>query len=154
METADITAQVEAELIDDIAQFINDPLGFVEYAFSWGSGELEGQSGPDVWQREFLEELGREVRERGFDGSASVLPVRMAVGSGHGIGKSALVAWVILWIMSTRPGCRGSVTASTVTQLQTKTIPELSKWTKRAINAHWFRVDTTKIIHVEDSSTT
>lgn len=147
---SEIPPAVEADLIEFLGDYVEDPLGFVENAFEWGKGELASQEGPDEWQREFLTELGNQVKERGFDGSASVLPIRMAVGSGHGIGKSAIVAWLILWIMTTRPGCRGSVTASTVTQLQTKTIPELQKWANRAINAHWFRVDTTKIVHVED----
>jgi len=147
---AEVAPEIEAELADDLSRFIEDPLGFVEYAFAWGSGDLEGQTGPDEWQREFLVELGEQVKRRAFDGHTSVLPVRMAVGSGHGIGKSALVAWGILWIMSTRPGCRGSVTASTVTQLQTKTIPELQKWATRSICSHWFDVDTTKIVHSED----
>jgi len=146
---ASVPPEVEAELIEDLSRFIDDPLGFVEYAFEWGKGELQGQDGPDDWQREFLKELGRQVCERDFDGHTAVLPIRMAVGSGHGIGKSALVAWIILWIMSTRPGCRGSVTASTVTQLQTKTIPELEKWCSRAICSHWFDVNTTKIVHLE-----
>ena len=49
----------------------------------------------------------------------------MATASGHGIGKSTLVAWIVawivVWIMSTRPHCQGTVTANTFTQLQTKT---------------------------------
>ncbi|MFQ5356147.1 MAG: terminase [Mariprofundaceae bacterium] len=49
-----------------------------------------------------------------------------------------MVAWIILWIMSTRPNCRGTISASTLPQLETKTWPELAKWHKRAINSHWF----------------
>jgi len=37
------------------------------------------------------------------------LLIRIAVSSGHGTGKGAFLAWVIDWIMSTRPGSRGSV---------------------------------------------
>jgi len=75
-----------------------------------------------------------------------VLPVLMAAGSGHGIGKSALVAWLILWLMSTRPFCRGTVTASTVTQLTTKTIPELAKWHQRCLVGYWFKLDAMKMV--------
>lgn len=139
----------EDYLIRVIAGFKNDPLGFVMFTFPWGEGDLYAQDGPDVWQRKFLVDLGVECKLRGFDGFHTVMPILMSVGSGHGIGKSALVAWLILWIMSTRPNCRGTVTASTVTQLQTKTVPELVKWHARAINRHWFRVDTTKIISVD-----
>src|SRR5260370_39225465 len=54
--------------------------------------------------------------------------MRLAVAQGHGIGKSALVAWIILWALSTLPGTRGIVTANTEGQLRTKTWPELAKW--------------------------
>jgi hypothetical protein len=47
----------------------------------------------------------------------------MAVASGHGIGKSALVAWIILWAMSTLHDSRGMVSANTEGQLRTKTWP-------------------------------
>jgi hypothetical protein len=32
--------------------------------------------------------------------------LRQAVASGRGIGKSALVAWLILWMLTTRIGSR------------------------------------------------
>jgi len=52
--------------------------------------------------------------------------------------NSALTAWLILWIMSTRPHCKGIVTANTSDQLRTKTWGELGKWKKRCITGHWF----------------
>ena len=47
-------AEYENELVNDIAQFYADPLGFVLYAFPWGEpgGPLEDFSGPDKWQAE------------------------------------------------------------------------------------------------------
>src|SRR6266851_8019765 len=53
-----------------------------------------------------------QVRERAFDGHTPVSPIRRAVASGHGIGKSALTAWIVLWLMSTRPDSRGTVRRS------------------------------------------
>ena len=32
--------QLEQRLVEDIAGFTHDPLGFVLYAFDWGHGEL------------------------------------------------------------------------------------------------------------------
>jgi hypothetical protein len=94
----------------------------VQLAYPWDElGELAGFKGPDTWQRVFQEDLGREVRARGFDGIHAVVPIRMATASGHGIGKSTLVAWIVYWLMSTRPHCQGTVTANTYTQLETKT---------------------------------
>jgi len=72
-------------------------------------------------------------------------PLRIAVSSGHGIGKSALVAMLIHWGMSTAVDTKVIVTANTATQLDTKTVPEVSKWFRRAINAHWFDVKATAI---------
>ena len=50
-------------LVEDIASFHDDPLGFVRYVFPWGEGDLEGQTGPDTWQAELLEDVGRHIRE-------------------------------------------------------------------------------------------
>jgi len=104
-----------------------DPLAFVEWAFPWESpdGPLAGQSGPEPWQAAVLADIrhglaARDTKERG--------PVRIAVASGHGVGKSALVAWLILWASATMPSTRGVVTANTETQLKTKTWAELGKW--------------------------
>lgn len=129
---------IDLMLADECSRFHYDPLGWVLWAFDWGHEELEGFDGPDVWQVDYLNDLGREVRARSFDGVTPVDPVRMATASGHGIGKSALTAWVILWIMSTRPYAKGIVTANTSEQLRTKTWAELGKWRSRCIVGHWF----------------
>lgn len=132
------------KLTRDIARFYNDPLGFVIYAYPWGEGELQDFQGPDHWQRQFLQKLGAHVKARGFDGKTPVPAIQMAVSSGHGIGKSALVAWLINWIMSTRPYCKGILTANTAPQLESKSWAEVIKWTKRLINADWFEYSTGK----------
>lgn len=108
-----------------LAKLIHDPLNFVRVAFAWGEGELAGETGPDTWQADLLAELGNL--------SASGEPVRMAVSSGHGVGKTALVAWVILWAELTRPNLAGVVTANTQNQLSGKTWAELSRWRNRLI---------------------
>lgn len=59
--------------------------------------------------------------------------------------NSALVAWVLLWSMSTYPGAKGVVTANTGTQLKTKTWSELAKWKQRCICGHWFELSATSI---------
>ena len=71
-----------------------DPLRFVQEGYPWGEpGELERHPGPDDVQIAFLKELGESVRARAFDGFEPVKPIREAVSSGHGIGKSVVVAW-------------------------------------------------------------
>lgn len=131
---------LETQIADEQARYYADPYGWVLQAFTWGEGDLKGWDGPDEWQTEFLIELGAYIRDRGFNGVDVVDPIQMARASGHGIGKSALVAWVILFLLSTRPYARGVVTAGTAVQLRTKTWPELSKWKTRCITAHWWDI--------------
>ncbi len=148
----------EQMLMEHMGRFYDDPLGFVIYAYEWDTDpalsmvELEEpyasgfkcKYGPDLWACQFLDELGKKVRERGFDGQHSVEPIREAISSGHGIGKSAMVAWLTNWIMSTRPFARGIITANTAPQLETKTWAQVATWTKRCITGHWFQVSTGK----------
>jgi hypothetical protein len=51
-----------------------------------------------------------------------------------------MAAWLTDWIMSTRPGARGTVTAMTFPQLATKTWPAIQHWTSLCITSHWFEV--------------
>ena len=54
---------LETELINKIATFTHDPLGFVLFAFDWGVGPLvEFPNGPDSWQREILTEIAQQLR--------------------------------------------------------------------------------------------
>ena len=131
-------------LADDMGAFFYDPLGWVMYAFEWGYGDLEGYDGPDEWQRLELEAWGESIRANNFDGITPVDAYRSATSSGHGIGKSALSAWVTLYIMSTRPHSKGVVTSNTSDQLRTKTWGELGKWKKRCITGHWFEYNNGK----------
>jgi hypothetical protein len=142
------TEELEDQLVEQMQGFFNDPLGHVMFSYPWGEEgtDLEDQEGPDDWQVELLTDLGR--------GTISVSEaLRIAVKSGHGVGKSAVISWIILWFMSTRPNCNGRVTASTGTQLRTTTWRELALWHSRAINSHWFEITATKIYQVDNPET-
>jgi hypothetical protein len=133
-----------------------DPYGWVMGAFRWGHGELERHpEGPDDWQRDVLDQLGDWLRH-GMDVDKALglalsrietvsEPFQLATASGHGIGKSALVAIIIMWAMSTKENTRGVVTANTETQLKTKTWAELAKWYSLCITKHWFKFTDTAI---------
>ncbi|MFN3612781.1 MAG: terminase, partial [Tepidimonas sp.] len=92
------------------------------------------------WQAKILRDMGEHIRENAtLSGIGLDMDVwRSATTSGHGVGKSALVAWIIYFLMSTRRDTRGVVTANTQNQLEGKTWPELAKWHNLAINKHWF----------------
>lgn len=144
--SASLTASIA--LAEEVAQYYGDPLGFVLFAFPWGAdGSLRDYNGPDAWQRDYLEWLGQEVMARGFDGVTAVTPIRTAVSSGHGIGKSTLQAWLTVWIMSTRPNCKGTITANTAAQLDSKTWAAIQHWAKLAVTAPWFEVNTQRYYH-------
>ncbi|CAJ0778881.1 MULTISPECIES: terminase [Ralstonia] len=137
-----MTASVEAQLIEEIAKYSNDPLGFVNFAFPWGSGELADHQGPDEWQVDTLTDIGEKLRAGQIDAAQAI---QIAVASGHGIGKSALVSWLILWAIATFEDTRGVVTANTDAQLRTKTWAELAKWYRRCICSHWFEFTATAL---------
>lgn len=134
------------ELLLDLGGFAYDPLGFVMWAFPWGVAgtELAKETGPDEWQLWVLE----QVR----DGLLTLdEAVQIAVTSGHGIGKSALVAWLLWWAYSTFPGTRGVVTANTENQLKTKTWVEIAKWYRLFIAKELFKVTATAIFPQDES---
>lgn len=141
----EVTA-AELELAKDISQFHNDPLGFVKYAFRWGHGELKEHTGPDEWQTTFLSKVKEELDKKDADTSLDTA-LRIAVASGHGVGKTAMVSWIILWFISTRPKCQIVVTANTAQQLSTKTWRELNVWLRHSINRHWWVWTATKLYH-------
>ncbi|MFA6031825.1 MAG: terminase [Myxococcota bacterium] len=141
-------SKADQMLAEDMASFYDNPLGFVRFTFDWGVGELSEWDGPDEWQTEFLAVLGAAIRTR-VAGDV----IKMAVKSGRGPGKSAVIAWLVLWLMSTRPNFSGVVTANTGDQLDGKTWREVALWWNRAINKHWFDWTATKIVHVEAPET-
>lgn len=136
------TRSVEDDLVDLVAGFTHDPLGFVLAAFEWGSGDLAKFDGPDEWQRDTLKTIGERLRAGEIGPSEAV---QIAVASGHGIGKSALVAWIILWAISTYEDTKGVVTANTENQLKTKTWAEVAKWYRLLICRHWFELTATAL---------
>ena len=123
----------------------DDPLNFVKFVFPWGEKDtpLEHFTGPRKWQEKILRDIANHIRKN----EAIDLPemFRLAVGSGRGIGKSALVSWIILWMLSTRLGATIIVTANTEQQLRTRTWAELGKWLTLSINSHWFNKTATAI---------
>jgi hypothetical protein len=128
-------------LISELAIYDNDPLGFVQWAFPWGEGELWDKAGPEPWQSALLARVGANL--------SIATAIQEAVASGHGVGKSTLVAWLVLWAMSTATDTRGVVTANTETQLKTKTWVELAKWYRLFIGRELFRLEATSIFSVD-----
>lgn len=133
----------EQMLAAEVMGFTHDPLGFVLYAYPWGvkGTPLENEAGPREWQAAVLNDIGAGLRA----GMETDEAIRIAVASGHGIGKSALIAWIAHWGLSTCIDTKITLTANTEPQLRTKTWPEISKWFSMLICKHWFKLTQTAI---------
>jgi hypothetical protein len=122
----------------------DDPVAFVEGAFEWGHGELENSCGPEPWQRWLLEQISAGLMHPGE-------AIKIALASGHGIGKSALCSWIALWAISTFPGTRGIITASSESMLMTRLRAEIRVWFRRFKAQDFFEMTATSLISREPS---
>ncbi|MDE2022105.1 MAG: terminase [Patescibacteria group bacterium] len=134
------------DLLAWLAACNKDPLAFVLGAFPWSepNTSLESFSGPEEWQRDIL----TAIRDGLLTPSEAI---QLARASGHGIGKSACVAWIILWAFSTAPDTRGVVTANTEAQLKTKTWAELGKWYNLFLAREHFILTATALLSKDPS---
>lgn len=91
-----------------VLEWFKDPVLFVEQALG---------AKPEKWQGEFL----RAVRDNS----------RVAVKSGHGVGKSTSLAWLIIWYLLTRYPTVIIATANTEAQLTDVLLREVEKWVRK-----------------------
>lgn len=110
------------------ARFRNDPFGFVLWAFPWGEPGALKDEYPDRWQVAVMEDIRMALEANEKLPEDKRVPIQIAVASGHGIGKTALMAWLLLWFMATNADPQIVVTANTLSQLTTKTWREVAKW--------------------------
>lgn len=129
------------ELALEIAGFTHDPLAHALYSYPWGSPLLPAK-GPRAWQREVM----ADIREHLSNPETRFQPCRIARASGHGIGKSALIAMLVKWGLDTCEDTRIVFTANTEGQLLTKTMPEITKWHNLSITKDWFKATATALI--------
>jgi phage terminase large subunit len=69
---------------------------------------------PEPWQAAALEAVGKHDR--------------VSIRSGHGVGKTTLQAWLVLWFLLTRQNCKVPVAANSQDQLRDTIWPEIAKW--------------------------
>lgn len=134
--------------IDAMMQFIfsdyckDNPLAFVMYAFPWGEPgtPLEHVKGPRAWQRKELERIAAHIKENKKRAKRGEEPqvYKLACASGRGIGKSTMVSWLTLWMISCHIGSTTIITANTDAQLTDKTFAEVNRWLSLLINKFWF----------------
>lgn len=129
------------DMAREIAGYTHDPSGFMRFAYPWREGDLEKSHGPRKWQHL----INQAIEAHLANPETRYQPCRIAVSSGHGIGKSAEVGMLIDWAVSTCEDTKVVVTAGTGTQLETKTVPEVNKWFRRSINRSWWDLNATSI---------
>ena len=129
------TAPRQLSLEQCAATFVDDPLGFVLFAYPWGQAAtaLALEDGPDTWQVDVLGALEDALLDPDHAGA-----IRLAVASGNGVGKGALTAWLVQWFVTTRVKPQIVVTANTKSQLDTKTWREVAKWHGMSRFRHWY----------------
>jgi phage terminase large subunit len=76
---------------------------------------------PELWQAAALEAVGKHDR--------------VSIRSGHGVGKTTLQAWLVLWFLLTRKNCKIPVAANSQDQLRDTIWPEIAKWHRRLPDA-------------------
>ena len=98
-------------------RYFNNPALFVEECFVWKSKD----EGPTSYQNDIL--------------NALITQKRISVRGPHGLGKTALSSWIVLWFALTREAAgvdwKIPTTASAWRQLQRFLWPEITKWSKR-----------------------
>jgi hypothetical protein len=118
MKVETIEADEADDLVEELLATTNDPARFVELAFPTIT--------PERWQLEVLQSIGLRLQENEQLGRWKA--VQIAVASGNGVGKTALLSWLILWALMTFEDTLGVVTAGTEPQVRTRLWGELSKW--------------------------
>lgn len=125
-----------AEAVGDLA---TDPLGYALLNYPWGEpGPLEDFTGPRRWQAE----LFATIRDHLSNPEKRFTPLRIAVATGHAVGKTAFIAMFVGWGLDTCVDTRIVLAAGSEAQLVTKLSPELGKWRGLGLTKDWFRVDT------------
>lgn len=90
----------------------------------------------DPWQREMLRAYGRHER-------------RISARSGHGVGKTAVLAWMVVHHATTEHPQKTAITAPTTKQLFNVLWPEIGKWLSKCpvYVKELFEVTSERIVH-------
>ncbi|WP_026601467.1 hypothetical protein [Methylomonas sp. 11b] len=122
------------QLLDLIVECRHDPHKWSLVAWDWEFGDLKNFKGPRAWQSE----INCTIRDHLSNPETRFEPLKISVASGHGIGKSAELGMLVNWALSTCMDTKVVVTANTLPQLKTKTIPEIKRWNALSITADLF----------------
>ncbi len=95
----------DEEIMTAVQIWMDDPVAFVEDVFG---------ATPSEWQAKGLRKVAKSKK--------------VAIRSGHGVGKTAYLSWLILWWLCTRHPAKVACTAPTSHQLKDVLWSEVKKW--------------------------
>jgi len=98
--------------VEAIAALRADPALFVETVL---------HATPQKWQAQALDAIAKHDR--------------VAIKSGHGVGKTAFESWVVLWWLMTHYPCKVAVTANSAHQLSDVLWTEIDRWARNMPSA-------------------
>ena len=98
-----------------IEYYIDKPVEFVKDVI---------KAEPDEYQAKVLNDLAYNEKQK--------RATKISVRSGHGVGKSTIESWAILWFLVTRPFPKILCTAPTAHQLHDILWAEASKWLRNS----------------------
>ena len=109
--------EVPQQIEDTFGKYADDPVGFCRKVL--GVESATRRSSGEPYQFAVLEDVAEHSR--------------VAVRSGHGVGKSAIDAWAALWWLLTRPYSRVVVLAPEFSrQIRVILFSEIRKWVRRS----------------------
>ena len=113
--------------VEEMRKMVDSPFYFIKLMWKLtpqGKDEDFVKGEHITWQQvEILEAVEEAIHNRGKK--------RISVRSGHGIGKSTVLAWLVLWYLFTRPHCQIPCTAPSADQIYDVLWKEIAKWLKR-----------------------
>lgn len=130
----------ERAIVEQFKHWALDPKRFVIEAFGMDGHDSahtispQQEDGLEFYRRILMAKLKRwrspdelTIRER-----SDAERVGISVHSGHGTGKTAFAAWVLLHFLVTRPFCKVPCVAPVGPQLRTNLWPEVHLWIRRS----------------------
>lgn len=70
---------------------------------------------------------------------------RISCKAGHGVGKTAVAAWALIWYLVTHPFCRIPCTSNKEDQIKERLWPEVKKWLRGTVWDQYVIVKRTRI---------
>lgn len=124
--------ETEQALINELMSCQKKATRFPKINFKWGHGDLYGKT-LKKYQAELFQLIEDEINK-------GTKTIRLAISSGHGVGKTANIAMIVNYFMSCWPKTRVVMTANTGPQVRNRTFAEVIKWMRMGMSSFLFDI--------------